>query len=454
VTARALLPSTVVHLAAAVADAQAGGRLPSLVAGVVRAGELAWAGSRGTAVEDSGRLQAGADTQYRIGSITKTFTAAMILQLRREGGLRLEDSAAAYVADAPIGDATLRSLLAHAGGLPAEPRGPWWERSPGTDFATLVLANADAERVLPAGEHYHYSNLAYAVLGRVVEEHRSMSWWQAAAHHLFEPLGMGRTTYGPVAPHADGYSVDALAPTLTREPHQDTGAMAPAGQLWSTLEDLAIWLGVLAGGRTDVLGPDELRAMTTVQSADPDEGLSGAYGLGLRLAGPGPRVLVGHTGSMPGFVCGAFVDPDTGVGAVVLGNGTYGLSPEELTRSLVETTLTHEPEVPAAWVPSTSVGPRIDELLGLWYWGSAAHLMTYETGALRLTTLASGRGFGLEAVGVDTFRGTSGYHTAETMRVVRDADGALSHLDIGTFCYTRVPYDERVDYPGKCDERP
>lgn len=449
---RPVLDSTRPHLDAVVAREQAAKRVPSLVCGVVRNGALAWSSGRGRCVGTPESARPDADTQYRIGSITKTFTAALILQLRDAGRLDLNDRVDAHVPEGPFPDASLRDLLSHRAGVPAEPRGPWWERSRGGTYEELAAANADACAVLPVGERYHYSNTAFGVLARVAEVRFGQPWNVAVQKQMLAPLGMSRTTYDPQSPHAQGYSVDALTGAVTAEPHQDTGAMAAAGQLWSTAEDLATWGAVLAGRHSEVLSEHALRSMSTPHSADPRERLNGAYGLGLRLGRGDDRLLIGHTGSMPGFLAALFVDPDSGVGAILLANTASGLDLEGVSRELIETTLRHEPVIEDEWNPTESVPDSFVELLGTWHWGNSPYRMTTDGHELALRPIGGSGGFTFEASGDATFVGTSGYQNGETLRVVRRADGTLSHLDIGTFCYTRVAYDPSVDYPGKGDE--
>lgn len=447
-----VLDSTRPRLEAIAARAQASGRLPSLAAGVVRDGELVWSTGRGRTVRAGDRERPDLDTQYRVGSITKTFTAALVLQLRDAGALDLNDRVDAHVPEGPFADATLRDLLAHRAGVPAEPVGPWWERSRGGSYEDLASANADAGAVLPVAERYHYSNTSYAVLARVAEKHHGMPWADALQERLLTPLAMARTTYHPVGPYAQGYSVEALTGTLTAEPHQDTGAMAPAGQLWSTVADLAVWGSVLLGARPDVLSEPAVRAMATPHSANPDERLGGAYGLGVQLNRVGERMMLGHSGSLPGFLAGLFVDPVTETGGIVLANGGYGLDVAAVPRTLVDTVLEHEPPLPDEWEPTPSVPERFRELLGSWHWGNQPFRMSTDGTELRLDADSGGNGLRFEPTGPDTYRGLSGYQTGETLRVVRRPDGSVSHLDIGTFCYTRIPYDPTVDYPGRGDE--
>ena len=152
-------------------------------------------------------------------------------------------------------DLTVADLLGHTGGMQSEPAGPWWERSTGGGFAELAAANDGSGAVAGPGEWFHYSNLGYGLLGEVVSRLRGEPWIDVVRTRLLEPLAMTRTTWGPVAPHAQGHSVEHLTGALADEPHTDTGAMAPAGQLWSTVADLAVWAGVLAGRRPDVLDP-------------------------------------------------------------------------------------------------------------------------------------------------------------------------------------------------------
>jgi CubicO group peptidase (beta-lactamase class C family) len=234
---------------------QSHGRLPSIVGGVLRDGELAWTGAAGDVPGDPDARQ------YRIGSITKTFVAAAVLRLRDAGLLTLDDPIGRFVPETGYASSTIRSLLSHTSGMQSEPAGPWWERSPGGDFATLAVRNDGSAAVAGPGDFFHYSNLGFALLGEAVARTAGSTWWDVVATEILGPLGMTRTTFHPEPPHAQGYSVDHFAGTLTHEPHQDTGAMAPAGQVWSTVTDLARWADLLATGHPDVLARETLDEM-------------------------------------------------------------------------------------------------------------------------------------------------------------------------------------------------
>jgi CubicO group peptidase (beta-lactamase class C family) len=443
-----LLPTTARRLEVELASSQHQGRLPSVVGGVVRDGKLAWAGARGRTVRHGEEARPDADTQYKIGSVTKTMTAALVLLARERGELALDDPVRRFLPEGPFPDADLRSLLAHTAGISAEPAGSWWERSPGQDAAQLAATHADAERVLEPRAMFHYSNLGYGVLGRVVEAVTGCSWREALQEQLLDPLAMSRTTYQFAPPHAEGFAVHHLTGELTVEPLPDTGAMAPAGQLWSTVTDQARWLTALVDPDRSVLSEASLRAMRTPQGGLPDtEGVGSTYALGLQVLAARGRTLVGHGGSMPGFVCGVWVDPASRVGAVVLANAGYGL--DDLSVRLVHEVLDAEPPLAPEWLPPAAVAADLRELVGLWYWGQAPSLLRVDGDGFCLTPVeAPGRTLRFARADEAGFVGTSGYLEGETLRVVRREDGAVSHLECATFVYTRTPYDPAAPIPG------
>lgn len=434
------------RLRALVAGDQSAGRLPSLVAGMVRDGDLAWTGSHGS---HTGGDAPSSDLQYRIGSITKTMTAVLVMQLRDEGLLDLGDPVGKHLPGVGYGDRTIRSLLAHSSGMQSEPAGSWWERSPGVGFEDLAAAIDDRQAPFATGHTFHYTNLAYGLLGEVVARHRGCTWWEGVEQRILDPLGMRRTSYHPQQPAATGYSVHHFAGTLSVEPAQDTGAMAPAGQVWSTVDDLARYAGFLVDGHDDVLARSTIDEMTIPQSGSFAGGVSGGYGLGLRLVAGGSGTVVGHTGSMPGFLAGFFVDRVRRTAAVCLANGTSGLRAEGLPLDMLTTLEELEPTVPDAWTPSTAVPDTVAEVLGVWHWGNTAYGFSYRDGELVAGQLGSTVvSYAFLPQDDGTFLGTSGYHHGETLRVVRNDDGSINHLVCATFIYTRTPYDPAAPIPG------
>jgi CubicO group peptidase (beta-lactamase class C family) len=402
---------------------QADRRLPGIVAGVVRGRELAWWGSAGSAADP--------DSQFRIGSISKTMTALLVMQCRDDGLLDLDDPIGKVVPETGYAEASYRWLLAHVSGMQSEPVGPWWERSPGVGVEELLAANDGSGAVFGPGEQHHYSNLGFALLGEAVARLRGESWFALVERRVLRPLAMARTTYLPQEPFVRGFSVHHLAGTLTEEPLHDTRAMAPAGQLWSTLGDLARFAAFLSEGGGGVLAEETLAEMRQPVPPALD------YGLGVRLVPYGDGVLSGHTGSMPGYQAAVFADPLNHVGVVALTNGTTGFSGPELALALLSGP-TPAPAPP--WVPTREVPGWAAELLGYWHWGNSAFEVRWHNERLEWRDLA--RGAVAEQFGRRGNRiiGLAGYHHGETLHVVRRNVGSVDHVECATFLYTRDPY--------------
>lgn len=430
----AVRPDTAAALLVDVAAAQSEWKLPSIAAGVVRDGALVWTGARGQFADGAGAAP-GPDTQYRVGSITKTMTAVLVLQCRDDGLLALNDAVGKHLPGIAFGDLTIRQLLAHSGGMNAEPAGPWWERHPGGSFEALAAAMDESQAAGRPDVRHHYSNLGYGLLGEVVARLRGASWFDLVTERILRPLEMRRTTYLPEQPAAQGFSVHPFSGRLAEEPAYDAGAMAPAGQLWSTVEDLARYAAFWIDPVREVLARESVEEMATPAAADPREALTASYGLGLRLQADDPYLFVGHTGSMPGFVAGLFVDRTRRLGAVALANATYGKC-ATVPLDLMRTLTTYEPALPQEWVPEPVLAQG-EELLGHWYWGNTPVSMVVSGATLQLTGAMTSRFAPLEP---DLYRGRDGYFAGEKLRVVRRPDGTVDHLNLATFTLTRTPY--------------
>lgn len=428
-----LRPDTAAALYAEVAAAQSEWKLPSITAGVLRDGALAWTGSRGQFATTDG-LTVGPDVQYRIGSITKTMTAILVMQCRDDGLLSLNDAVGKHLPGIAYGDLTIRQLLAHSGGMNAEPEGDWWERNPGVSFETLTAGMDEAQAAGKPDRRHHYSNLGYGLLGEVVARLRGEPWMELVAARILDPLEMRRTTYFPVRPAAQGFSVHPFSGRLEQEPAYDAGAMAPAGQLWSTIEDLAKYAAFWIDPGYDILSRDTIDEMAAPAAADPREALTASYGLGLRLHADDPHLFVGHTGSMPGFVAGLFVDRARRIGGVTLANATYGRC-ASVPLDLMRIVASYEPALPPEWLPEVELAQG-EELLGHWYWGNTPLTFSAVTGILQLSGAMNSR---FSPIGPDLYRGRDGYFAGERLRVVRDGD-KISHLNVATFILTRTPY--------------
>lgn len=447
-TGPTLLPLTTRRLDRSAAVRQATGRIPSLVTGVVRDGCLVWSSARGTFAPDVDPL----DVQYRIGSITKTFIAVVVMRLRDGGRLRLTDAVGDHVPGTPFASVTIAHLLTHTAGLSAELPGSWWERSPGPDREGLHEAMRTGTVLDRAGRHVHYSNLGFAVLGQVVERLTDRSWAEVVHDEILAPLGMDRTSALPLAPFATGYAVHPHADVLLPEATQDTAAMGPAGQLWSTVTDLGRWAAFIGGDTGDVIATETLDEMCepSVVMDAPDG--SRTRGLGFEMVRDRGRLLVGHGGSMPGFQAGVRVDRASGTGVVQLMNCTTATAVTDVEDPF-DILDECEPVEPKVWVAQKSVRADLLALTGSWFWGtSEATLRVLPDERLqldRVSGMMSTSAF--HPTGEDTWLGLAEYFRGETLRVVRDASGEPTHLDLGTFVLTRRPYEPGDVIPGGMD---
>ncbi|WAZ22828.1 beta-lactamase family protein [Streptomyces cinnabarinus] len=446
-----LLPGTRRALLHRIAVAQSEGRAPSLVAAVVRDGQAVWHGARSCV---DGEVP-NENVQYRIGSITKTFTAVLVLRLRDEGLLDLGDPLEKHLPGTGAGEATVAELLAHTGGLAAESPGPWWERTPGSLRPGLSDVLGEQPLLHPVGRRHHYSNPGYTLLGALVEKLRGEPWEDVLRREVLEPLGLSRTSGGPRAPHAGGWAVHPWADAMLPEPAEDLGRMAPAGQLWSTTADLARFAAFLIQGDDRVLSAESVREMRTPaapgEAADVADGA--AYGLGMQIQHRDGRLLAGHSGSLPGFLASLFFSESDDVAAVVLANCTSGPLLSLVAADLVRIVAEAEPRIPEPWRPMAEVDPGVLELAGQWYWGTHAFaLRVTADGLVSLEPLSGkGRRSRFRANGDGTWTGLEGYYAGEPLRAVRRSDGSVSHLDLGSFVFTRQPYDEGAPVPGGVD---
>jgi CubicO group peptidase (beta-lactamase class C family) len=446
-----LLPGTRRALLHRIAVAQAEGRTPSLVAAVVRDGRVMWHGAR-TSVDGHGPDE---NVQYRIGSITKTFTAVLALRLRDEGVLDLGDPLEKHLPGTGAGEATVAELLAHTSGLAAESPGPWWERTPGSLRPELSDVLGEQPFRHPVGRRHHYSNPGYTLLGALVEKLRGAPWEDVLRREVLEPLGLSRTSGRPSAPYAGGWAVHPWADVMLPEPVEDLGRMAPAGQLWSTTGDLAKFAAFLMHGDDRVLSAESVREMRTpaapAEPADLADGVT--YGLGLQIHHVDGRLLVGHSGSLPGFLANLTFSVDDDVAAVVLTNCTSGPLPGAVSADLIRIVAEAEPRIPEPWRPLPEVEQSVLELAGQWYWGTQVFVLRLTAdGGVSLGPMgATGRRSRFRANGDGTWTGLEGYYAGEVLRAVRRPDGSVSHLDLGSFVFTRQPYDETAGVPGGVD---
>ena len=321
--------------------------LPGLAYGVVAAGTVVHGGGFGVAAH--GGPATGTDTVFRIASMTKSFTAAAVLLLRDEGRLALDDPITRHApelasirpptADSP--DVTIRHLLTMSSGLSTDD--PWADRHLDASAAEMdAIFAAGASFAVAPGTAMEYSNLGYAMLGRIIERVTGGSVCPFVTDRLLAPLALSCTAFeiGSLPGHAVaavGYRNDGGI-----EEPLDDGGFAPMGGLWSTVCDLARWVGFFCDAFPPRDDPDSgplrrasRREMQQVHQARPANlgyaGLdgqlrlgSGGYGMGLqRIHHLDLGATVTHSGGLPGFGSNMRWLPERDFGVVALANLTY-----------------------------------------------------------------------------------------------------------------------------------
>lgn len=285
------------------------------------------------------QVAASPSTLYEIGSITKQFTAAAVMRLVEAGRIRLDDSIATYIGDlpSPWRRVSVRQLLNHTSGIPSYTDiGERWLRRWREDMPTdsLVALTARDSMWFAPGTNWRYDNSGYVLLGVLLDHVTGEAFPTFVERKLVRPLGLVDTYYcdlNRVLPaRAHGYDRDS-----TGWHHASYLSMTQpysAGALCSTVDDVARWNVLLAGGK--VVSPSSYRLMTTPQGA----AQSHSYGFGLVADTLGGRRMIGHNGGIPGFSSANGFFPDDTLSVTVLTN-TSSWGPDSLFRNVARAAL-------------------------------------------------------------------------------------------------------------------
>ncbi|MFK4790093.1 serine hydrolase domain-containing protein [Microbacterium sp. ZW T5_56] len=285
---------------------------------------------------------------FRIASHSKTFTATAIMKQVEGGRLRLDDTVAQHVpelADAPLGSSRIRELLGHQSGAERDGRAAdfWQREAPFLDRDGLI-AQLQHDRVFPANTHFHYSNLAYSLLGLILEAVTGTSY-DAVIRDLLRPMsdamtepvrigpelgvdgGFGLPEYSasghgiPQAERGAGDDTDRTPPVI---PPVDTRAESAATGFWANAETASAWVAAHALGTGLFLTDDTKRLMQRDESQVSTGGTTRWYGLGWIIRKIGDRRVIGHSGGFPGHITQTWADPKTGLAVSVLTNRIDG----------------------------------------------------------------------------------------------------------------------------------
>ena len=331
--------------------------VPGMAWGVVRDGALVHAAGEGT-LRDGETRPPDERSVFRIASMTKSFTAATILQRRDEDRLRLDDPVARHVpalegCAAPTTDAgpiTIRQLLTMSAGLPTDD--PWGDRQQALPLEAFeALLRARPVIAWTPGSTFDYSNLGYGILGRVITAIAGEEYGDVIRARLLRPLGLASSGFHedevPAEPLAHGYVREGDA--LVREGRDVYGALASMGGLYSTVADLARWVAWFLDAVPARDEPEDGTVLRRASRREMQQGhrvfgaeleahaahlapavVAGSYGLGLAAMSDAELgITINHGGGYPGFGSYMAWHPASGIGIVGLANLRYA-SPRDL----------------------------------------------------------------------------------------------------------------------------
>jgi D-alanyl-D-alanine carboxypeptidase len=324
---------------------------------VVRGGDTLLLRGYGLADREARRATT-VDQRFRIGSLTKQFTAAAIMRLAERGKLSLDDDLSRWVPEFPLQGhrVTLRQLLNHTAGIHNYTDSPAWRKRWADDLRPLQVVDFVARDTFDfaPGTRSSYSNTGYMLLGLVVERASGRPYAEFVRRELVAPLGLRHTSYCPSHPQgaewASGYDVrnDSVVPAEYLSMTQPYAA----GALCSTVGDFVAWQRALAAGR--VVSPASYARMTTPDTLANGERLSYGFGLGVGQY-KGHRMVL-HDGGINGFNTSALRLPDDSLDVVVFSN-TEGSGSGRLVQNLTRAVLglpllTHRPAPPPPPTPT------------------------------------------------------------------------------------------------------
>ncbi len=310
-------------------------RIPGLALGIIRDQELAWFEGFGCADLDSDR-KPDAHTIARVASVTKTFTTTAIMQLRDGGKLGLDDPLVQHIPEfekvrarcGTVDGVTIRRLLTHRSGLVTESPTHGWGALRFPSREEVLEKLPETEVVIPQDSAWKYSNLGFGLLGEVVYRLSGQPYTEYVHEHIIEPLNLTSSVFDltdELRPHFFvGYNPTPYQDRPERAPYAHLDGISAAGQLHSTVSDLAKWVsfqfrtdGGDRGG-AQVLSGSTLAEIQRPQYVEPD--WSAGQCLGWRTTRIGDRVYHNHGGGIHGFGTQVWFNAPGRTGVVLLIN--------------------------------------------------------------------------------------------------------------------------------------
>ena len=426
---------------------------PAASIGIVYDQELVFAKGYGFA-DVAKKVPATPATAYRIASISKTFTAHAILQLRDAGKLQLDDPITKWIPELKLAKIdpqspviTIRQLLSHTGGIPREVDGTYWnDMNFPTREAMLPVLNRMGV-ALPPETEWKYSNVALGLAGYIVEAASGEPYPEYVANHILGPLGMNGTRVIPprdMPTLAVGYGRRMAGKPRRLEPFFSGNYMLAASNLASTVEDLAKYVSLQfrrgpAGG-AQILKGTTLAEMQRVQWLQPD--WKSGWGLGWGIARRDDTTRIGHGGSVPGHRTQISFAPKEKFAVIALTNSEDGRTSLYVNQAYaivapaIAKAVAAQTRIPAA-------DPAWSKYEGVYVWEDEEIHVAVLDGKLTLFDPAEDNPWEtrvtLEPVSGNVFRQVGGDATGETVTFITDASGKVTRYEAPGYYMSRRP---------------
>jgi D-alanyl-D-alanine carboxypeptidase len=420
---------------------------PSVSIGIVYDQNLIWKKSYGYA-DASHQVRATSSTLYRIGSISKLFTATAIMQLRDAGKLRLDDPVSEYLPwfqikrvhpdDPPI---TIRHLLTHTSGMPRELPLSYWNdlKFPSREEMMRLISSESA--VFAPDTVFKYSNIALAIAGEVVAAVSGQPYPQYVQEHILRPLDMNATHIEPertTAGLAIGYRKRVSGEPREVEDFVDARGLTPAANVASNIQDLAklVEFQLRGGSATSpqILKGSSVREMQRVQWLQPD--WQAGQGLGFWIHRTGTDVRVGHDGAVPGFKSQIDMSVADKLGVIVLING-YDADPMFYVNqafAIVGPAIRSAIQKPQ---PTPVADPAWSKYVGTYTWKHVDVEIMVLDGELAMITPEAANPWEsrvrLQPVASQTFKMIGGSMNGELLKFDVDQSGTATRLTAGSY---------------------
>ena len=423
---------------------------PGLSVSVVCGEQTVWQKGFGLADLDRG-TPAAPDTVYAVGSITKLFTATMLMQLRDAGKLRLDDAVQDYVTDVPVPNRhpgtpaiTFRHLVTHTSGLAKDSPVGYWDSLEFPPVEVMMAKLAETEQVYPPGTQWKYSNLAVALLGHALSRIAGQSWESYIHDHIMAPLGMHESSPRFAEKQreklARGYARPAAGWPPAPLAHQDLGGISAGGSLHSTAADMAKFIANQFADEPKLLRRATIAEMHRAQWVNDDWQSGQGIGWRVHRADDG-STRIEHGGGVHGYTCKVLLSVPERLGVAVFTNGSDGNVGNGVAARLLDLLVPVVRRVSARQVPPVSAAPaEWGRYVGRYRWVLGDAEVALSGGRLLLTVSA---GSGTETMTLrpeaeHVFRMPGGQLRGESLRFVVDGPGPARRAWVGSHPHDRI----------------